>query len=313
LKCIICYIKLFGKYGGKMKNNIIPELDKLFLEIGTYRKSAELKELFEFIKKFPHIAPYNAMLIHVQKPGSTYVATAHEWLRDFNRRINPGARPLIILRPFGPVSFVFELLDTYGEDPFPEEILNPFKVNGTLSQINFNRLIENMKCDGISYSEVDLGSSRAGSIQSNNVNNIVIIKKTTKEILVNVLYDMIVNRAHSLETKFATILHELGHLYCGHLGTPNEKWWSNRCYLDKKQCEFEAESVCWLVCERMGINNPSAQYLSGYRDNNDEIPDISIDAILKAVGIIETMINGNKEVKKEIVQEIREIKVNKNN
>jgi hypothetical protein len=287
-----------------MKNNIIPELDKLFLEIGTYRNSTELKELFEFIKKFPHIAPYNAMLIHVQKPGSTYVATAHEWLRDFNRRINPGARPLIILRPFGPVSFVFELLDTYGEDPFPEEVLNPFKVDGTISQLNFNGLIENMKCDGISYMETDLGSNRAGSIQSNNVNNVVIIKKANKEFHVKVLYNMIVNRSHPHETQFSTILHELGHLYCGHLGTPNEKWWSNRCHLDKNQREFEAESVCWLVCERMGINNPSAQYLSGYLKNNNEIPDISIDTILKAVGIIETMINGNKEVRKDIVQEV---------
>lgn len=294
-----------------MKKIITPELDKLFSEIGTYKKSNELKELFDFIKKFPYIAPYNAMLIHVQKPGSTYVASAHDWLRRFNRSILPGARPLIILRPFGPVSFVFELLDTFGEGPFPEEILNPFKVDGTISQFNFNRLIENMKGDGINYSESDFGSDMAGSIQTNNKKSVAIVKKPTKEIYVNVFYDMTVNRAHTLEIKFATILHELGHLYCGHLGTPNEKWWSDRHYLNKNQREFEAESVCWLVCERMGINNPSAQYLSGYLNANNEIPDISIDAILKAVLIIETMINGNKEVRKDIIQEIREIQKNR--
>lgn len=44
-----------------MKNRSIPELDKLFTEVGTYKKSNEFKELLEFIKEFPHIAPYNAM------------------------------------------------------------------------------------------------------------------------------------------------------------------------------------------------------------------------------------------------------------
>ena len=63
-----------------MKKKSIPELDKLFLEIGTYRKSSELKELFDFVKKFPQIAPYNAMLIHIQKPGSKYIASASEWV-----------------------------------------------------------------------------------------------------------------------------------------------------------------------------------------------------------------------------------------
>lgn len=71
-------------------------------------------ELLEFVKKFPHIAPYNAMLVHVQKPGSQYVCSASEWRNGYHRDIKPGARPLVILRPFGPVSFVFELLDTDG-------------------------------------------------------------------------------------------------------------------------------------------------------------------------------------------------------
>jgi hypothetical protein len=44
-----------------VENKTVPELDKLFGDIGTYRKSSQLKELFEFAKKFPHIAPYNAI------------------------------------------------------------------------------------------------------------------------------------------------------------------------------------------------------------------------------------------------------------
>ena len=54
-----------------------------------------------------------------------------------------------------------------------------------------------------------------------------------------------------------------------------------------QRLEFEAESVCWLLCERQGIKNPSAEYLNGYLDNNGEIPKISLDTVLKAVAAIE--------------------------
>ncbi len=106
----------------KSISNKMPELDKLFCQVGTYRKSDQYKELLEFIKRFPNIAPYNAMLINIQKPGSKYVASASDWKKRFNRTIKIGARPLVILRPFGPVAFVFELSDTEGHDPFPEEL-----------------------------------------------------------------------------------------------------------------------------------------------------------------------------------------------
>jgi len=291
-----------------MKTKSIPELDKLFLEIGTYKRSNEFKELFEFVKKFPRVAPYNAMLIHIQKPGSQYIATASEWARRFNRTIKPGARPLVILRPFGPVAFVFELGDTMGTDPFPQELLNPFSVTGELPDTNFNSLANNVMSDGVRYCLADHGSASAGYIEIDTNKTEEIIVRNKKEISVRILYNLVVNRSHSQETKFATILHELGHLYCGHLGTPNLKWWSDRNYVKHNVMEFEAESVCWLICERMGINNPSAEYLSGYLDNYEEIPDISIDAVLKSVGIIETMINGGREPRKELITSITKIK-----
>ena len=50
-----------------MNKKAIPELDKLFQEIGTYRKSLEFKKLLDFIKKFPKISPYNAMQLHILK------------------------------------------------------------------------------------------------------------------------------------------------------------------------------------------------------------------------------------------------------
>lgn len=86
------------------------ELDQLFLEVGTYRDSTDYMELLKFVRRFRKMKPYNAMLLHVQKPGSTFVASASDWWERFRRKPKPGARPLVILRPFGPVAFVYRML-----------------------------------------------------------------------------------------------------------------------------------------------------------------------------------------------------------
>jgi hypothetical protein len=51
--------------------------------------------------------------------------------------------------------------------------------------------------------------------------------------------------------------------------------------------EFEAESVCYLLCKRLSIVNPSEQYLAGYL--HEETPSISLDCVMKAAGLIEQM------------------------
>jgi len=72
-------------------------------------------------------------------------------------------------------------------------------------------------------------------------------------------------------------------------------------WLNEKEREFEAECVCWLVCERKGLRNPSAEYLNSYLDDNEIIPDISTDTVLKAVAMIESMLCENKNPRKEII------------
>jgi hypothetical protein len=287
--------------------NNVPELDKLFYDVGTYRRSDEFKKLFELIRKFSHIAPYNAMLIHIQKPGSRYVASAYEWKSRFHRTVNPGARPLVILRPFGPVAFLFEYLDTDGP-PLPEELINPFKVEGNLSEDKFINLVNNLKCDGVSYNEADQGVSSAGFAQITQNGREQTITRNKKIFQVKILYEMVVNQNHQTEIKFASVIHELAHIYCGHLGSPHPKWWEDRHMLDRNIEEFEAESICWLICERLGIKNPSAKYLNGYLNEKGEIPPISIEIVLKATGSIESMIHSSKAPRKEIVISVSDFK-----
>lgn len=271
----------------------IPELDKLFEEVGTYRSSADFVELLKFIKRFRHIAPYNAMLIHIQKPGSVYVASASDWKNRFNRDIKPGARPLVILRPFGPVAFVYEVNDTQG-DNLPPEIQDPFEAYGIVSELEIEKFIRSSLYSGIRIAEGDYGSTLAGQVQVADS----VAQFNGKSF--RVPFSMTVNRNLDTATKLATIYHELGHVFCGHLFSPQIKL-PQRYYLSEEEREFEAESVCWLLCERQGIVNPSAEYLNDYLGKNGEIPNISVDAVLKAVGAIEQIKMGVRQPKKELI------------
>jgi len=280
------------------RNSSLKALDELFNEVGTYRKSHQFRELLEFIRRFPGMSPYNAMLIHMQKPGCRYVLTPAKWWEKFGCRIRPYARPLVILRPFGPVSFVFDIEDTEGGD-IPYDVLKPFPVNGVISPEFFCNLRNNLQREGVEYHEADYGLEYAGCIERRDD-----LKPLALEhFRVPQFFRMMANRNLNAEERFATIAHEMGHMLCGHLGSPVPGWLPERWGESKNVREFEAESVAWLVCKRAGIDSlSSAGYLFGYLDAYDEIPPISLEAVLRAVNILEDMYrNQNYKVNKKLV------------
>ena len=48
-------------------------LDELFKVSSQYRTSDSYMRMLDFINQFPYIAPFNAMLAHIQMPGARYV------------------------------------------------------------------------------------------------------------------------------------------------------------------------------------------------------------------------------------------------
>ena len=112
-------------------------------------------------------------------------------------------------------------------------------------------------------------------------------------------YELLLNAQHSPKEKYATLAHELAHLYCGHLGTPDPDWWPRRRGLSETVCEFEAEAVAFLVCSRLGIENPSHEYLSAYVRGHSRTPDIRLSCVLKSAGLIEQMGQSRLNLRKE--------------
>jgi hypothetical protein len=53
-------------------------LDQLLADSRLYSQSKDYMELLEFVSRLRNFAPFNAMLLQVQKPGLSYAASAHD-------------------------------------------------------------------------------------------------------------------------------------------------------------------------------------------------------------------------------------------
>ena len=90
-------------------------IDELQFLVKSYRNSSEFKKILDFIGRFPYLAPYNAMIVQMQKPGATFVLTGKKWA-EYGRQPKLNGQKLIVPKPFGPVQCVFDFDDT---EPIP--------------------------------------------------------------------------------------------------------------------------------------------------------------------------------------------------
>jgi hypothetical protein len=272
-------------------------LDELFLLARRYRRSEKFRELLKFVASFRRYSAFNAMLVHIQMPGARYVLPAKRWIKEYGRRPVADAQPLVMLQPMSPIMFGFDVAQTEGR-ALPDDFDNPFKTRGRLEQGEFDMTIDNAKRDGVRVNSKSLGSNLGGYVRNAaspyhcvgiGLVGSAHVKMWVDNKEIPVIADVILNANLPAETNYATLTHELGHLYCGHVGTPKPKWWPDRRTLDRNTREFEAESVSYLVCRRAGIDTPAAEYMNGYLTNNEEVPRISLEVVFKAAQRVEAM------------------------
>lgn len=254
-------------------------LDQLLADSRLYTSSKDYKDLLDFVVRLRNFAPFNAMLLQVQKPGLSYAASARDWRERFGRTPKEGARPLLILWPFGPVALVYDVMDTEGS-LLPEDV-STFFARGLIndSRLAFFALLIAKK--NIAWEWLDAGDQKAGSIK--------VLKRASNHEEVT-RYRIQINRNHSSPTQFATLAHEFGHLFLGHLGPDKKLDIPKRPPLAITQKELEAESVAYLVCCRNGVESKSQVYLSNYVAANTMVEHIDLYQVMRASGQVETVL-----------------------
>jgi hypothetical protein len=236
-------------------------------------------DLFNRIARHTHMAPFNLMLADIQRPGARYVAFPEKW-REIGREVKPGSVPIVVLWPFCPVRCAYELADTTGskeDDAVLDRVFGePLEAKAGISEKLARRA---QKEDQIATSFVKMASSRGGDAQVIHGPTAEKGKPAAARWLVRISSDL--NQA----ARFKVLVHELAHIYVGHLGGNGKKWPSRRPEgLDAR--EFEAEAVSFIVGRRFGLHTNSAEYLTGYVKDNT-LEHVSFSAIARAAGRIE--------------------------
>ena len=256
-------------------------IDQLFKSALDKKEPDAFTQFLEFANTFNNLSIYNSMLVRIQRPGATMAGTRDQWL-EIERQVLPDAVPIIILWPFGPVRFVFELADTKGKE-LPGREDNPLFAKGELPEKVYVRIKNAADKYEIEIVETkDYGTDLAGTAAGFNVMPTTVNDTNTREFRVKL------NANHDLPSRFATMTHELGHIYCGHLGADRKGRWPNRRNkLSKEARELEAEAVAWLVCQRNGITTRSREYLNSLI-NDKVLQEVSMYTIYEAANRVES-------------------------
>ena len=287
-----------------LQNEIVEmkgDIDQLFNELEEYRDSHTFQQIIEFCASFKRIAPFNAMIIHMQLPVFRYALTSRLLRLIFHLKPKRNARPLFYLN-MTPVGALYDISHTVpiddsspSEQEIIERIAHPFKSIGEFDTRLLDTLLSNLPFIGIgSDLNLEASDNYAAYICKYETLGKVRFNHRNEEHLIEwpLPYFLSVNKSLNELERFQAICHELGHFFCHHLPPQTEDWWDKR-ETDKTIREFEAEITAYLVCKRNGIEPPkSGEYLSGYVDNHAEIPhNISVESIMNAVRDIERMLH----------------------
>jgi hypothetical protein len=290
----------------------VRQLIKQAIELPT---PDSIASFLNYSNAFRRLGIWNARMAYIQRPGARVIASEYEW-KTVSRSVVPDAIPIMILWPFSPIRYVYELEDT--EPPIDRKAFkDPFATQGHFHPKALPALlssIQKQKRFKISFEPRRQGSARAGSAASHGAQagqptagpwqhssrpgkfakeNATSSPGQVSEGIPS--YRVTFNDRLDPAERFVTIVHELGHIFLGHLGEcasgqsdDDESGWPNRVWLGKNEKEVEAEAVAYLVASRAAVITASAQYLKEYAKRAD-MKKVDLELVVRAAARIERL------------------------
>ncbi len=261
-------------------------VDEVFTSLTRFRNSYEFVELLQFISRFPNYSTFNGLLLYLQNPAATYVATARTWALKHNRKPKADARPMVILAPMAPILFLFDIQDTEGA-AVPSTLMQPREIDEQQLGKLYATTLHNAAIHGIAVYEAALNHKEIDSV--NRITPALRKKYKALNLPKDTTYLIFIDETLPPASRYASLVHELGHIFCSHLGIDRHAWWPERLDLNIRGEEIEAAAVAYLVSRRNGLSANAEEYQLRFSEPHQEIPPISMNAVTQAAGYIEDM------------------------
>jgi IrrE N-terminal-like domain len=246
-----------------------------------------------------------------KNPREKLIATQYEWERE-NRYVLPDAVPIMILWPFAPIKYVYEIADT--GPPLEKDLeRDPFAVEGEFRPAFLSKLMASVRKQKHFKVKIEARREvrdRAGSAAAQgglwNLQTAAIIShlakqnaSTESEIEKRAIpvFRITINDRLEPAEQFVTLAHELAHIFCGHLGpcasrrgikNEEESGWPDRRKLGIHEKEVEAEAAAYLVASRAALFVKSANYLASYVRRAD-VSRVDMELVVRAAARIERL------------------------
>ncbi len=272
-------------------------MDELFASQAACRKGRRFLQLLTRAAWFRAYGPYNALLAAVQRPDATCILPPSKW-RRYNRELKREARPIVLLRPYSPITCVFDLADTRvirgREDRLPAELAEPDgdEPYTSVSDALMRRILARLPWWGILHETVPTGPAASGEIHlaDGNEPEMAVSVRRDASVPWRPVYVLRTRAEVAATDLFAAVVRELARLFCHHLRSGYGRGWGDGRALTPDVEAFEADVVLWLVSRRLGVASPAYAAVADYFDAQAEIPSAaSLDAILDAVAEIEKL------------------------
>lgn len=270
--------------------------------------SERYKEYLNFVSKFYNYSHNNTLLIMLQNPEASFVASYTDWKNKHNRNVKYGEKGLKIIAP-SPYKVKVEV-------PVHDENKTPVVVDGKpltevkeIQKLGFKvvSVFDVSQTDGEPFIVPDFGNKELeADIDDYSALFEAISSTTPFEVKFDDIkgakglcsYDsktITINNGMSQAQNIKTLLHEIAH---SRLHNPNKTF--DRPSRDKR--EVQAESVAFVVANKLGLDTSeySFDYIAGW-SSNQEIKELkeSLEIIQKEAS---AMIEGIQEKYRDLIK-----------
>lgn len=287
-------------------NEVTEMLENGVKEVFT---SERYKEYLNFVSKFYNYSHNNTLLIMLQNPEASFVASYTDWNKKHNRHIKKGEKGIKIIAP-SPYKVKVEV-PVYDENKTPVVVDGkPLTEVKEIQKLGFKvvSVFDVSQTDGEPFIVPDFGnkeleadiddySALFEAISSTTAFDVKFddIKGRAKGLCSYDAKTITINNGMSQAQNIKTLLHEIAH---SRLHDPNKTF--DRPSRDKR--EVQAESVAFVVANKLGLDTSdySFDYIAGW-SSNQEIKELkeSLEIIQKEAS---AMIVGIQEKYQELIQ-----------